>query len=167
MVGACIQALALPSCSSQTRSAVLTILESLLDSPLSTLCTTLLSPHTDVLARALQALIAAAWSKGGAKGKKAATDKLPAAGRHAAMRGLAVLERVVSGIGAHSDAAGRLTEALLVPLQQLASSTRSVSQTLSGMTAFVYINPKNVQGQLLWRASQPHEIVSDGSSRCK
>lgn len=125
MVGACIQALALPSCSSQTRSAVLTILESLLDSPTTTLAAALLNPHTDVLAGALQALIAAAWSKGGAKGKKgAAPDKQPAAGRHAAMRGLAVLERVVDGIDAHADAAQKLTEALLAPLQRLASSTR-------------------------------------------
>ncbi|KAK9843296.1 hypothetical protein WJX74_009992 [Apatococcus lobatus] len=124
MVGACIQALALPSCSSQTRSAVLTILESLLDSPLSTLCAALLKPHTDVLAGALQTLIAAAWSKDGAKGKKPAQDRQPGAGRHAGMRGLAVLERVVDGVEDHTDAAQKLTEVLLTPLQHLASSSR-------------------------------------------
>ncbi len=124
LIGACIQALALPSCSAQTRSSVLTILESLLDSPSTSLCSSLLTPHTDVLAASLQSLIAAAWSKGTGKGKKSAEDKQPAGGRHAAMRALAVLERVVDGIEARSEAAQKLTEALLVPLQQLASSTR-------------------------------------------
>ena len=123
-MGACIQALALPSCSAQTRSSILTILESLLDGAPAAICSKLLQPHTEVLAASLQNLIAAAWSKGPGKNKQGAADKQPAGGRHAAMRGLAVLERIVDGIEADSSAAQKLTEALLVPLQQLASSSR-------------------------------------------
>ena len=101
------------------------MLESLVDSSYPP-CSKLISAQTEILAASLQSLISAAWAKAGGKSKKKdAGDKLPAAGRHAAMRALAILERVVDGIETASDAAHKLTEALLVPLQQLASSTRS------------------------------------------